>query len=69
MTTFWLSFHDHDKTRREQFLGVAIFDMDETEGEKSASEIAGEAWRLGINPGRECQDPRRLFRETDQAGA
>jgi hypothetical protein len=51
MTTFWLSFHDHEKPPQEQFLGVAIFDMDETEGEKSVSEIVREAWRLGINPG------------------
>ena len=51
MTTFWLSFHDHDRPRQEQFLGVAIFDMDETEGEKSTSEIVREAWQLGINPG------------------
>ncbi len=51
MTTFWLSFHDHDKPRQDQFLGVAIFDMDETEGEKSVLEIVKQAWRLGINPG------------------
>jgi hypothetical protein len=51
MTTFWLSFHDHAKPHHEQFLGVAIFDMDETEDEKSTPEIVREAWRLGINPG------------------
>jgi hypothetical protein len=24
MTTFWLSFHDFDKSRQKQFLGVAV---------------------------------------------
>ena len=55
MTTFWLSFHDREKPRQDQFLGVAIFDMDESEGEKSVLEIVRHAQRLGINPGGEVR--------------
>jgi hypothetical protein len=45
------TFHDTEKPRQEQFLGVAIFDVDETNGEKTTLDIVEEAWRLGINPG------------------
>ena len=51
MTTFWLSFNDQDAPVNERFLGVAIFDMDERDGELSPVEIARRAWQLGINPG------------------
>ena len=51
MTTFWLTFHDPDATSDKRFLGVAIFDMDETNGECSAVEIVRHAWNLGVNPG------------------
>jgi len=34
-------------------LGVAIFDMDESNGECSAVEIVRHAWKLGVNPGGE----------------
>jgi hypothetical protein len=51
MTTFWLSFNDPDASADERFLGVAIFDMDESEGELSTYEIVREARQLGINPG------------------
>jgi hypothetical protein len=54
MTTFWLSFHDRRKPRQDQFLGVAIFDMDESKGKKSTLEIVRHAHRLGINPGGEA---------------
>ena len=50
MTTFWLSFNDQDAPVNERFLGVAIFDMDERDGELSPVEIARRAWQLGINP-------------------
>ena len=33
------------------FLGVVIFDMDESNGELSTAEIVRHAWKLGINPG------------------
>jgi hypothetical protein len=51
MTTFWISFSDPEASADERFLGVAIFDMDESDGEKSTAEIIRECWRLGINPG------------------
>jgi len=52
MTTFWISFSDPDaNTRADQFLGVVIFEMDESDGEKDVVEIIRECWRLGINPG------------------
>jgi hypothetical protein len=51
MTTFWLAFHDPDASSDKRFLGVAIFDMDESNGECSAAEIAQHAWKLGVNPG------------------
>jgi hypothetical protein len=51
MTTFWLSFNDQNAPANERFLGVAMFDMDERDGELSAIEIARRAWQLGINPG------------------
>jgi len=51
MTTFWLSFSDPDAASNERFLGVAIFDMDESEGQLTTSEIVRKAWELGINPG------------------
>jgi hypothetical protein len=51
MTTFWLTFSDPDATADKRFLGVAIFDMDESDGEASTVEIVRRAWELGINPG------------------
>jgi hypothetical protein len=51
MTTFWLSFNDPEATAEKRFLGVAIFDMDESAGELSVNEIAKHAWDLGLNPG------------------
>lgn len=51
MTTFWLTFTDPEATADKRFLGVAIFDMDESDGEASMAEIVGRAWELGINPG------------------
>jgi hypothetical protein len=51
MTTFWLSFHDLDAASDKRFLGVTIFDMDETSGECSTVEIVRHAWKLGVNPG------------------
>jgi hypothetical protein len=51
MTTFWISFSDPEAGADKRFLGVAIFDLDETDGERSMGEIIQEAWRLGINPG------------------
>jgi hypothetical protein len=51
MTTFWLSFHDPDANSDKRFLGVAIFDIDESNGECSVVEIARHAWKLGVNPG------------------
>jgi hypothetical protein len=38
ITTFWLSFNDPDAPPNERFRGVAIFDMDESEGELSVVE-------------------------------
>jgi hypothetical protein len=51
MTTFWLSFADQDKPRSEQFLGVAVFDLDETERRLSAVDIIRHSWKIGVNPG------------------
>lgn len=51
MTTFWLTFNDHEATPDKRFLGAAIFDMDESDGQLNMSEIIRRAWRLGINPG------------------
>ena len=51
MTTFWLSFTDPEATFDKRFLGVAIFDMDESGGELSMAEIIKHAWALGVNPG------------------
>jgi hypothetical protein len=51
MTAFWISFSNPETSTAERFLGVAIFDMDESEGEESVVEIIRECWRLGINPG------------------
>ena len=51
MTTFWLNFVDFDAPRDKQSLGVAICDMDETDGQLSVREIVRRAWELGINPG------------------
>jgi hypothetical protein len=50
-TTFWLTFTDTKATSDKRFLGVAIFDMDESEGELSTTEIIEHAWALGLNPG------------------
>jgi hypothetical protein len=51
MTTFWLSFSDPDASSDKRFLGVAIFDMDESKRQLSVREIVRRAHRLGINPG------------------
>jgi hypothetical protein len=51
MTTFWLSFSDRSEAK---FLGVAIFDVDETAGRLSAPEIVRKAHELGLNPGGEA---------------
>ena len=51
MTTFWLTFSDPDASYDKRFLGVAIFDLDESEHEASMIEIIRRAWKLGINPG------------------
>jgi hypothetical protein len=51
MTTFWLSFTDPEVASDKRFLGVAIFDMDESEGERSVSDIVKHSHALGINPG------------------
>src|SRR6266436_8733409 len=51
MTTFWLSFTDLEATADKRFLGVAIFDMDESAGELSTTEIIKHAGALGVNPG------------------
>ena len=46
MTTFWLRFKDDTK-----FLGVAIFNMDESEERLSVVDIVRRSYALGINPG------------------
>jgi hypothetical protein len=51
MTTFWLSFTDPKATAVKRFLGVAIFDMDESAGRLSMIDIIKHAWALGLNPG------------------
>jgi hypothetical protein len=51
MTTFWLTFSDPEATGDKRFLGVAIFDMDESDGESSTAEIVRRARQLGINLG------------------
>jgi hypothetical protein len=51
MTTFWLSFSDPDASSDKRFLGVAIFDMDESGGPLTVLEIVRRAHKLGINPG------------------
>jgi hypothetical protein len=51
MTTFWLTFSDPEATVNKRFLGVAIFDMDEKDGDLGMTEIIRRAWQLGINPG------------------
>jgi len=51
MTTFWLSFADPDRPRSEQFLGVAIFDLDESDGQLDVTEIVKHSWKISVNPG------------------
>jgi hypothetical protein len=51
MTTFWLTFNDPQASSDKRFLGVAIFDMDESAGRLSIQQIVRRAWQLGINPG------------------
>jgi hypothetical protein len=51
VTTFWLSFSDPDAPSDRRFLGVAIFDVDESGGELTVPEIVRRAHELGINPG------------------
>lgn len=52
MTTFWIAFTDPEaELADKRFLGVAIFDMDESEGRLSTAEIIKRAGDLGLNPG------------------
>src|SRR2546430_17369470 len=51
MTTFWLAFTDPEASADKRFLGVAIFDMDESDGELSVTEIVKRSYQLGVNPG------------------
>jgi hypothetical protein len=51
MTTFRLAFADPEATADKRFLGVAIFDMDESERERSITEIVKRSHELGVNPG------------------
>ena len=51
MTTFWLTFSEPDAPSDKRFLGVSIFDLDESERKASMIEIVHKAWKLGINPG------------------
>jgi hypothetical protein len=51
MTTFWLTFSEPDAPSDKRFLGVSIFDLDESEHQASMIEIVRKAWKLGINPG------------------
>jgi hypothetical protein len=51
MTTFWLSFIDPNASSTDRFLGVAIFDMDESEAQIPVAQIVRRSWQLGINPG------------------
>jgi hypothetical protein len=51
MTTFWLSFTDPEASADKRFLGVAIFDMDESQGQVSLPEIIKRSRELGVNPG------------------
>src|SRR5882672_9986869 len=51
MTTFWLTFSDTEASADKRFLGVAILDMDESQGELSVQEIVKKSWELGVNPG------------------
>jgi hypothetical protein len=51
MTTFWLAFTDPEASADKRFLGVAIFDMDESDGELSVTDIVRRSHQLGINPG------------------
>ena len=53
MTTFWLTFSDPDASYDKRFLGVAIFDIDESGRRASVIEIVRKAHKLGINPGAE----------------
>jgi hypothetical protein len=51
MTTFWLTFSDPGATSDKRFLGVAIFDLDESKGELDVRDIVRHSHKLGINPG------------------
>ena len=51
MTTFWLTFNDPVAPSDKRFLGVAIFDIDESGHQASVIEIVRKAHKLGINPG------------------
>jgi len=50
-TTFWLTFTDPKAASDKRFLGVAIFDMDESEERLSVIDIVRRCHALGINPG------------------
>jgi hypothetical protein len=49
VATYRLSFFDPKATVDESFLGEAFFDMDDSAGVKTISELTKEATRLGIN--------------------
>jgi hypothetical protein len=49
VTTYRLSFYDPKSTPDKRFIGEAFFDMDDSAGVKTISELTKEAARLGIN--------------------
>ena len=51
MTVFWCQFADPDKPRQDQFLGVAVVELDEAHGRVSVMDVARECQRRGCNPG------------------
>jgi hypothetical protein len=52
MTTLWLSFTDPKAEASDRrVLGVAIFDMGESEKRLSVADIVRRSHDLGINPG------------------
>jgi hypothetical protein len=51
MTTFWLTFSSDAYWHiRETFRGVAIFDLDESDGELSDDEVLQYAEEMGLTP-------------------
>ncbi len=51
VTTLWLTYSDPTAPTDKRFLGVAIFDMDESSGQRTVPQIVRRARELGINPG------------------